>query len=161
MIAQGITVGLATDGPASNNNQNLLSLLKTTALLHKVHSGDPTCMTAEKVFEMATIDGARALGWDDEIGSLEEGKKADLCALNFRTVFTTPVHNPLSTLVYSGIGQEVEFLMVNGKILMQDGRLLYVDEGSLCDEVSRAAYRLAERAGTSRMADRPWRSAAF
>jgi 5-methylthioadenosine/S-adenosylhomocysteine deaminase len=159
MISLGITVGLATDGSASNNNQNLLSQLKAAALLHKVHRGDATCMTAEKVLEMATIDGARALGLDDGIGSLEAGKKADLCAVNLKTAFAVPVHNPVSALVYSAIGQEAELVMVNGKILMEEGRLLLIDEAALLDEVTEAARKLAERAGTAAKVGQGWRSA--
>ncbi len=158
MIARGITVGLATDGAASNNNQNMISLLKTTALLHKVHRGDATCMTASKVLEMATIDGARAVGLEAEIGSLEVGKKADLSVLNLNHAFTVPYHNPVSALIYSSIGQEVEMVMVNGKILMKDAKLLFVDEQSLFEEVWHVSRKLATRAGTMKYACNDWQS---
>lgn len=111
MLESGITVGLGTDGAASNNSQDMIELLKFTALLHKVHTKDPTVITAEKVLEMATIDGAKAIGKEDEIGSIEEGKKADFlsiilrcrlnrfqCIIRYRPSFMqepTPVLNPL------------------------------------------------------------------
>jgi len=101
MLDAGITVGLATDGAASNNNQDMIETLKFTALLHKVATRDPTAITAEKILEMATIDGARALGLESEIGSIEPNKKADLVILNFKNPRAVPVHNPISTLVYS------------------------------------------------------------
>jgi len=161
MLTHGITVGLATDGPASNNNQNMIASLKFASLLHKVQTGDPTSITAEKVLEMATLDGAAALGWKDDLGSIEKGKKADLCLLNVENAFTAPVHHPVSTLVYSAIGNEVESVLVDGEFLMKDRRLLHLDEKRLYEEVRKAAESLARRAGTWKYRDRKWRSIAF
>ena len=161
MLSHGITVGLATDGPASNNNQNMIASLKFASLLHKVHTGDPTSITAEKVLEMATLDGAAALGWKDDLGSIEKGKKADLCLLNFENAFTAPVHHPVSALVYSAIGNEVESVLVDGEFVMKDRKLLHMDEGKILEDARRAAENLARRAGTWKFRERKWRSLAF
>jgi 5-methylthioadenosine/S-adenosylhomocysteine deaminase len=160
MLRQGITVGLATDGPASNNNQNMIASLKFASLLHKVYTGDPTSITAEKVLEMATLDGAAALGWKEDLGSIEKGKKADLCLLNFENAFTVPVHHPVSTLVYSAIGNEVESVLVDGEFLMKDRRLVHIDEQKIYEEARKAAEKLAQRAGTWKYRERKWRSTA-
>jgi 5-methylthioadenosine/S-adenosylhomocysteine deaminase len=161
MLSHGITVGLATDGPASNNNQNMIASLKFASLLHKVHTGDPTSITAEKVLEMATLDGAAALGLAKDIGSIAKGKKADLCLLNFENAFTAPVHHPVSALVYSAIGNEVESVLVDGEFLMRDGKLLHLDERKILEEARSAAENLARRAGTWKFRERKWRSLAF
>lgn len=105
MLSAGVTVGLATDGPASNNNHNMIHALKFAALMHKGHRRDATVITAEQVLEMATIHGGHALGVDHEIGSIEIGKKADLVVLAADNFCLTPLHNPVSALVYSAIGK--------------------------------------------------------
>jgi 5-methylthioadenosine/S-adenosylhomocysteine deaminase len=161
MLMAGITVGLATDGPASNNNQNMIQTLKFTALLHKVATKDPTVITAEKVMEMATIDGARALGLEDEIGSIEVGKKADLIVLNFGSPFASPVHHPVSSLVYSAIGNEVEAVIVDGQVVMEGSQVSTMDEEEVVRKAQAAADHLAQRAGTTRFRRRPWRSLAY
>jgi len=150
MLRQGITVGLATDGPASNNNHNLIQSMKFAALLHKGHHRDPRIITAEQVLEMATIDGARAVGMADQIGSLEVGKKADFAVLNLGNAFVTPLHHPVSALVYSALGSETEAVVIDGVTVMTDGAIQTVDEGDVARSATQAAYSLAERAGTSR-----------
>ena len=155
MIRQGMTVGLATDGPASSNNHNLIQGMKFAALIHKGHHRDPRIMTAEKVMEMATIDGARAIGMADQIGSLEVGKKADFALLDLSNAFVTPLHHPVSALVYSALGSEVEAVVIDGVTVMSDGTLQSVDEYEVARSAQEAAYRLAERAGTSRPARWP------
>jgi 5-methylthioadenosine/S-adenosylhomocysteine deaminase len=161
MLLAGITVGLATDGPASNNNQNMIEALKFAALLHKVHTLDPTAITAEQAFEMATLGAARALGLEQEIGSLEVGKRADLVIADLRTSHASPVHHPLSSLVYSAIGAEVETVIIDGHVVMEGGRVLTVNEDDVVREAQRAATALLERAQIVRPAVRPWRPFAF
>lgn len=161
MLLAGITVGLATDGPASNNNQSMLSVLKMTALLHKVSTKDPTVLTAEKVLEMATIDGARALGLQEETGSLEVGKKADLIIADLNTPFTRPVLHPVSTLVYSALGDEIKTMLVGGEFVMKDGKVLTIDEEEVLQQVQKRAEDLMKRANTVSFSQRPWRSQAF
>ena len=107
MLLAGITVGLASDGPASSNNHNLIQALKFAALVPKGVTRDATVMTAEKALEMATIDGARAVGLEQEIGSIEVGKRADIVVIDHENAFMTPIHNPVSALVYSALGHEV------------------------------------------------------
>jgi 5-methylthioadenosine/S-adenosylhomocysteine deaminase len=162
MVAQGITVGLATDGAASNNSNDMLEVLKASALLHKVHTCDPTIITAEKVLEMATIDGARALGLDREIGSLEIGKKADLFVYNpLASARSVPMHHPVSTLVYSSGPEGVEMVVVDGRIVLEDGKVTALDERALLSRAQEVAEGLADRAGTAALARRPWRSLAY
>lgn len=160
MLAAGITVGLASDGPASNNNQNMIHVLKAAALMHKVHTMDATAMTAERVLEMATIDGARALGLEHQIGSIEVGKKADLALLDFRNVFASPVHNPVSALVYAALGNEPEAVIIDGRVVLRDGRVTTVDEGRMIEQSQRLADSLCRRAGLEPLRERPWRSQA-
>jgi 5-methylthioadenosine/S-adenosylhomocysteine deaminase len=161
MIERGITVGLGTDGPASNNCQDMIELLKFTALMHKAHSKDPTVITAEKVLEMATIDGAAALGLQDEVGSLETGKKADLFIYDpMRSPKSIPCHDPVSTLVYAGSSSCVETVLVDGEALLLDGNLMVADEAMIAATCQRQALDLARRAGMSGKGG-AWRSRAF
>jgi len=159
MLKAGLTVGLATDGPASNNNQNMIHVLKYTALLHKVAREDPVAMTAEKVLEMATIDGARAIGMGGEIGSLEAGKRADVTVMAFDNPFVAPVHDPVSSIVYAALGTEARWVLVDGRVVLADGQLTTLDEDAVRERASRAAVDLARRAGfpTER---RAWQSLA-
>ena len=161
MLKSGITVGLATDGSASNNNQNMIQSLKFASLLQKVDTLDPTVITAEKVFEMATIDAARAIGLENEIGSIEKNKKADLVILNFNNPFSIPNLHPISALVYSGVSNEVESVMVNGKFILKENKLLSLVSEEILIKAQNKAKKLAERANTSHLRYRPWRQIAF
>jgi 5-methylthioadenosine/S-adenosylhomocysteine deaminase len=162
MIEAGITVGVATDGAASNNSNDMIEVLKFTALLQKVHHLDPTIITAEKVLEMATIDGARALGLENEIGSLEVGKKADLFVFNPKlSAKAVPMHNPVSTLVYSSSTNNVETVIIDGKIIMENGKILTVNEGEMLCRAQQVAEELSIKAETNIYKKRPWRSLAY
>ncbi|HEY0581939.1 MAG TPA: amidohydrolase, partial [Chloroflexota bacterium] len=124
MLRSGVAVGLASDGPASNNTHNMIQSLKFASLLHKVVTRDPTVITGETVLEMATIGGARALGLESQIGSLEVGKRADLFVADLDgSPFAAPVHHPVSALVYSAAGSEVETVIVDGRVVLAAGRL--------------------------------------
>ncbi|NJK27550.1 MAG: amidohydrolase family protein [Coleofasciculaceae cyanobacterium SM2_3_26] len=158
MLMAGVTVSLGCDGPASNNNQNMIHTLKFGALIHKGYHQDATVMTAEKVLEMATIDGARALGMEQDIGSIEPGKKADLVVLRFDNPFVTPVHAPVSSLVYSALGNEPETVIIDGEIVMRDRVIQTVSKEEVMREAQKAADGLAQRAGTDKFKHRPWRS---
>lgn len=147
MRSAGLTVGLATDGPASNNNQNMVHVLKTGALLQKVAAQDPTALTAGDIFEMATIGGAEAIGMADRIGSIELGKRADLAVFEFTNPFVTPVHDPVSALVYASSGSEATTVIVDGRLVMHEGQLETVDEQALLGSSAAAALGLASRAG--------------
>lgn len=164
MLAAGVTVGLGVDGAASNNGQDMIELMKTTALLQKVGTLDPTSITAEKVLEMATIDGARAVGLEEEIGSLEVGKKADFVIFNpYRNPKAVPMHNPVSTLVYSSTMENIESVAVDGEFVLLDGAFTMLDdEQAILHDAQRAAEDLCMRGGISnRLEGHAWRSPAF
>jgi 5-methylthioadenosine/S-adenosylhomocysteine deaminase len=158
MHRRGITVGLGSDGPASSSNHSMLQAIKFAALLHKGVHRDAEIMTAEKALEMATIDGARALGLHESIGSLEVGKRADVVVLDMSNLCITPVHAAVSSLVYSQRGDEVDRVYVDGRLAVDGGVLVTVDEAEIRSLSSTAAAGLAARAGTDRLADRGWRS---
>ncbi|MBI5582462.1 MAG: amidohydrolase family protein, partial [Deltaproteobacteria bacterium] len=123
MLSRGITVGLGTDGCASNNNLDLFQELSTAAKLHKVRLLDPTVMDAKTVLRMATIEGAKVLQMDRKIGSLEKGKKADLIVLDLKQPHLTPLYNLYSQLVYAAKGSDVTQVFINGKWVLKDRRL--------------------------------------
>ena len=127
MIECGITVGMGTDGSASNNNLDLFSEMDMAAKLHKVRTMDPTVMDALTVLKMATIEGARALGMSHETGSLETGKKADVIIVDTNKPHLTPMYNPFSHLVYAARGQDVSHTIINGRLVMENRQLLTLD----------------------------------
>ena len=127
MLQSGITVGLGTDGCASNNNLDLFSEMDMTAKLHKVHSLDPTILDALTVLKMATSEGAKALGMGHLTGSIERGKKADLILVHTRQPHLTPLYNPYSHLVYAARGSDVTHAVINGVLVMENRRLLTLD----------------------------------
>ncbi|MEW6621710.1 MAG: amidohydrolase [Bacillota bacterium] len=162
LVERGVAVGVATDGAASNNTNDMLEVLKTTALLHKVNSLDPTVITAERVLEMATIDGARAIGMENEIGSLEVGKKADLFVFNpLISARSVPMHNPVSTLIYSGSSINVETVIINGKCIVEDFVFNNLNERLVLEEANRQAMDLVDRAQLRKNGGRSWRSIAY
>ncbi len=161
MLRAGVAVGLASDGPASNNTHNMIQSLKFAALQHKGAAHDPTVITGETVLEMATIGGARALGLESEIGSLEVGKRADLFVADLAaSPFAAPVNHPVSGLVYSAVGTEVETVIVDGRVVLQDGHMTTIDEDRARTLAIAAADRVTRRAGTDVLRQRPWRSVA-
>jgi 5-methylthioadenosine/S-adenosylhomocysteine deaminase len=144
MIEAGVVVGIGTDGAGANNDLNLWEEVDTAAKLHKVTSGDPTVLDARQALAMATIDGARALGLADEIGSLEVGKRADLIVVaadGFHQQPQRPEENPYSLLVYSTKAADVRTVVVDGRVVVRDGSVLTLDAAEV---VARAAeYRRA------------------
>ncbi len=127
MIARGITVGVGTDGCASNNNMDLFTEMDMAAKLHKVQAMDPTVMDALTVLRMATIEGARALGLSHITGSLETGKKADIIVIDTNKPHLTPMYNPYSHLVYAARGQDVQHSIINGRLIMENRQLKSID----------------------------------
>jgi len=127
MLAHGLTVGLGTDGCASNNNLDLFTEMDTAAKLHKVHTMDPTVMDAFTVLKMATIEGAKVLGFEDITGSLEVGKKADVIVIDINKPHLTPMYNVASHLVYAATGNDVSHSIINGRLVMEDRKLLTLD----------------------------------
>jgi 5-methylthioadenosine/S-adenosylhomocysteine deaminase len=126
--AAGITLGLGTDGAASNNDLDMFEAMRQAAFLHKLASKDPQAVPASVALEMATIGGARALGLDKKIGSLEVGKRADLIVVAMNGARQTPMYNPVSHLVYVAHGDDVRTTVVNGKVLMRDRQMRTLDE---------------------------------
>jgi 5-methylthioadenosine/S-adenosylhomocysteine deaminase len=123
MLQRGITVALGTDSPCSNNTVDMFDVMKTTAILHKGVNQNPTLLPAEEVLEMATIRGAEALSWEEEIGSIEINKKADLAIIDFRKPHLCPLYHEASHLVYAAKAADVETVIINGKIVMENRRL--------------------------------------
>jgi 5-methylthioadenosine/S-adenosylhomocysteine deaminase len=123
-----INIALGTDGACSNNNLDMFEEMKITALLHKVSNNDPTIANAQTILDMATINGAKALGMEKQIGSLEKGKKADIIILDFNKPHLTPCYNPVSHLVYSANGSDVDNVIINGKFVMEKRKILTVNE---------------------------------
>jgi 5-methylthioadenosine/S-adenosylhomocysteine deaminase len=159
MLRAGVTVGLASDGPASSNNHSLFQAMKSAALQQKGEHRDSTIITAEKVMEMATIDGARAVGLEKEIGSIEIGKKADIIVIDYDNAFMTPMHHPVSAIVYSALGHEVSSVMIDGRFVLRDGVITGVNEQAVRRQAQQSADALTQRAGTDKFKQRPWRSA--
>ncbi len=137
LLAAGVDVGLGTDGAASNNNLDLLQEADTMAKLHKFVSEDPTAIPAREALVAATMGSARALNLDAELGSLEVGKKADLVVLGLAEASAVPVHDPYAQLVYSLDGSAVETVIVNGRVVVENGRITTIDRKELFREVER------------------------
>jgi 5-methylthioadenosine/S-adenosylhomocysteine deaminase len=142
MLRAGVNVAIGTDGAASNNDLDLLHEAQLAALVQKGVSGDPTVLPAEKVFSMLTIDGARAVGLADRVGSLEVGKLADLVAVNFDAANLTPCYNLYSHLIYAVSASDVCHTMIHGKLVMLDRHLLTLDEEKVKSEVGEIAQQV-------------------
>jgi 5-methylthioadenosine/S-adenosylhomocysteine deaminase len=149
MLDRGITVGLGTDGAPANNRMSLIDEMYVASLLQKGLRGDPTVLPARQVLRMATRDGARALSWDAEIGSLETGKAADLVIVDPRTANMTPLHDPVSALVTAMKSENVQAVMCAGRWLLRDGVIAFCDEAAVLDEAQRRAREVARRAGVT------------
>jgi 5-methylthioadenosine/S-adenosylhomocysteine deaminase len=124
MRAAGIAVGLGTDGAASNNDLDMFEAMRQAAFLHKLVANDPRAIPAPVALEMATIGGARAMGMEKQIGSLEAGKRADLLVVSMDSARQTPMYDAVSHLVYVTRGDDVKTTIVNGKVLMRDRKVL-------------------------------------
>jgi 5-methylthioadenosine/S-adenosylhomocysteine deaminase len=146
-LANGVTVGLGTDGAASNNDLDMFEAMRFAALLHKVKTGDPRAVPASAALDMATIDGARALGLEKQIGSLEAGKRADLVIVSTASARLTPIYDPVSHLVYAVHGEDVRTVMVNGRVLMRDRKMLTLDEPAVLAEARKLASAVRAAVG--------------
>ncbi|MDO9263994.1 MAG: amidohydrolase, partial [Desulfosalsimonadaceae bacterium] len=139
LLNAGVCVGLGTDGCTSNNNMDMFSEMDTTAKIHKVNCMDPTVMDAPTVLKMATIDAAKALGLDAVTGSLEVGKKADVIVLDTNKPHLTPMYNVYSHLVYAAGGHDVATSVINGRLVMENRRLLTLDVEKIMADVHQIA----------------------
>jgi len=150
-LQRGVVVGLGTDGAASNNTQDMFETMKSAALLQKVTRLDARAMTAEGALELATLGGARALGLADRIGSLEAGKRADLAVVSLRGVNAVPSLKPVSSLVYTCRPSDVTHVVVDGKLLMEDRRVLTMDEDDVLARGREVAQRMVEQSGSQQL----------
>ncbi len=141
-LREGIGVSLGTDGAASNNTLDMFAEMKTAALLSKVAALDPTVLPARKTLHLATLGGAEALGREKELGSLEAGKKADIILVDFKKPHLTPAYDPYSHLVYCARGSDVRTVIIDGRVVMEDRRLLTADLKEIMQEVDTLARKI-------------------
>jgi 5-methylthioadenosine/S-adenosylhomocysteine deaminase len=146
LLEEGISVSLGADGAACNNRLDMFTEMRTAALLQKVLHG-PEVLPARRVLRMATIDGARALGLDADVGSLERGKKADLVVVRLGRLHTTPATDVVSALVYSSEVEDVDTVIIDGRLLMRERKLLTIDEPETIATANSEAQKLLTRAG--------------
>jgi 5-methylthioadenosine/S-adenosylhomocysteine deaminase len=137
----GINVGLACDGPACNNAQDMIEAMKDAALLHKVTSGEAETLAAQDVFLMATRNGARSIGLGGRLGALVEGHLADIVMLDAQTPHLTPMHDPLAALAYSARGADVHTVLVNGRVVVRHGEVTTLDEPAIRARANERAAR--------------------
>jgi len=144
LLAQGVTVALGTDGCASNNNLDLFAEMDTAAKLHKVSKLDPTVMDAQTLLTMATVNGARALGLEHSIGSLQAGKRADLIVIDTKKPHLIPLYNPYSHLVYAACGHDVKHSIIDGNVVMENREILTVDVEDVLARANEKAKKVRE-----------------
>ena len=143
MLAAGNRLGLATDGAASNNSQDLFDEMDLAAKLQKVTRMDPRALPAKQVLEMATIRGAQALHLEKQIGSLEDGKRADLIIVDTTGPHATPMYNVYSQLVYALKGSDVKTVVIDGTLVMEDRRLLTLNEKEIVEKAHQYQKKVA------------------
>lgn len=144
MLAEGLRLGLGTDGAASNNDLDMIEEMDSAALLAKHASGDPTAAPAPAVLEMATLGGARALGMEDRLGSLEAGKRADLVVVSRAAPRMHPMFDPVSHLVYAAKGADVTDVVIEGRVVMRDGKVLTLDEATVLRDAEALRGKVVE-----------------
>ena len=136
----GVNVSIGTDGVSSNNNLDMFSEMKLTALLQKVNQLDAQVVPAQQTLNMATINGAKALGID--AGQISEGKLADMVLVDSKVPHMTPVRNALSNIIYSSLGSDVSTVICNGNILLENKELTTINEAEIIEEVNEKAFQL-------------------
>jgi len=146
MLSLGISVSFGADGAACNNRLDMFTEMRTAALLQKALQG-PEVLPAARALRMATIDGARAMGLEDEIGSLEIGKRADVIVVDLNQLHSRPRQDVISSLVYSAQPSDVRVTIIDGRVVMRAGELMTMEETVVVKEANREANALAQRAG--------------
>jgi cytosine/adenosine deaminase-related metal-dependent hydrolase len=149
MLAAGVNVGLGTDAATCNNTFDMINDMRWASCIHKVNTSDPTVTPCETVLEMATINGAKAMGLESEIGSLEVGKRADFVALDLDKPHVVPAPDPVSAIVFSAKGSDVDTVVIDGKVVVAGGQALTMDEERILREAKERAEELFQRAGGS------------
>lgn len=142
LLEAGVTVSLGTDSAASNNNLDMLEEIRLAALIHKGVSGDPMVVPAYKALEMASREGAKSLFWEDEIGILKPGYKADLILLNMQKPHLCPLHDPAAHIVYAAQSSDIETVMINGEIIMENREMKNMDEEKIMHYAQKLAFTL-------------------
>lgn len=150
MLEAGVNVGLGTDAGTCNNTYDMIREMRWASTLHKVSHLDPVVTPCESALEMATINGARAMGLEEEIGSIEVGKKADFVALDLDKPHLTPSHDPVSAIVYAAHGGDVDTVVIDGKIVVDQREVLTLDEDRILREARKRADNLFQRTGVNR-----------
>jgi len=144
LLDSGVNVALGTDSAASNNNLNMLAEMRTAALLAKNYAGDPTVLPAHQALQMATINGARALGLEQQIGSLENNKSADIIAVDMNHLQTQPLYDPVSQLVYAADSSQITDVWVAGKHILRDSSLTTMNEKDILEESQHWGKRIQQ-----------------
>lgn len=142
LLAAGAVVGLGTDGAASNNNLDLLEEARLAALIHKGYTGDPTAVSAHEALRMASRGGAKAVGLSERVGTLEVGKRADCILVDLGGAHTQPLFDVLSQMVYAARSADVRTVVVDGEVLVEEGRMTRVDEAEVVAKAGESARRL-------------------
>ena len=150
LLEHNVNLALGTDGAASNNNLNLLAESRSAAMLAKGYSADPCVLDAFQTLELLTINAARALGKEQQLGSVEAGKQADLCAIRLDSLQTTPMYDVVSHLIYAASSQQVSHVWVNGRMLLQDKQFLHLDTGDIMDRANYWAKRITSETRATR-----------
>jgi len=157
MYQAGLKIGIGTDGAGSNNALDMLESMKVAALLQKVAARDASVIDAQTILDWATRDAARSIWLEEEIGSLEVGKRADLFAVRLNSSKIVPVHDPVASLMYSCGEQNVVLTVADGRILMKDGVVQHLDEEAILRQCQISATLLADRCGSNAKVTRRWR----
>jgi len=147
MLLAGVNVAIGCDGGPSNNTYDMIRDLRLVSYVANLREGDPTVVPAESVLEMATLNGAKALGLEDITGSLEVGKRADFIVINMDAPHLTPAWDPVSTIVYAAHGSDVDTVVIDGQLVMQGRKVLTLDEKAILEEANQRYKQVAQRAG--------------
>jgi 5-methylthioadenosine/S-adenosylhomocysteine deaminase len=146
-LEANVAVGLGTDGAASNNDLDMFEAMRQAAFLHKLQSKDPRVVSARVAIEMATIGGARVIGRNKELGSLEAGKRADIIVVRMDQPRQTPMYDPISHLVYATRGDDVDTTIVDGRVLMREGKVMTLDQATVLANARKAAGQVRAAVG--------------
>src|SRR5690606_3400106 len=158
MLAAGVNIGLGSDGAYVNCSLDMVEQMKFAVLIQNVTHFDPNLMSAERAIEMATIGSAKALGIDDQVGSLEVGKRADIAVFDLGRAHSVVGNRPVAALVFSAHGTDVDTVLVNGQVRIRDGELVGFDgEAEVLAEATERAHAAIERAGLSSRVHQHWR----
>lgn len=147
MLSSGVNVALGCDGGPSNNCYDMIREMKLAAIIHKARLLDPEVLPAETVLEMATLNGAKATLWRNKIGSIERGKVADIIVVDLRRPHLVPVRNPVSNLVYAANGGDVDTVIIDGKIIMENRRVMSLDEEEVIHQAMEMGVAVDKRLG--------------